>query len=211
MSLAAQIPETTARTPRACTRDEYLHHERSVETKSEYYEGEAWPMVGASLTHIRIVRNLLNQLVQHFKATSMEVLASDMRVRTGTAYFYPDIVIVDGEPKLEDTNQDTLLNPLVIIEILSPSTEAFDRGNKFSAYRKLPSLQEYVLVSQDQPRVELFRRVETGDQWLLTTSDGEEGTLKLIHDSNAPAASIQLRDIYENIKFAPLPPIVEQR
>lgn len=160
---------------RRYTPDEYLSLERAAATKSEYIAGEIFAMSGASLEHSIIAANLLRSLGRQLESDPCQPLGSDMRVQTGLAgpYFYPDVVIVCGEPLLRpDVHLDTLQNPTVIFEILSPATEALDRGEKFAHYRRTASLQEHVLVAQSQPRIERYTR--HGDGWLLTEFSGQE-------------------------------------
>jgi Uma2 family endonuclease len=151
------------------TPQEYLTLERQDEYKNEYFNGEMIPMTGASRKHNLIVTNLLRELSQQLKEESCEVYPSDMRVRVPATglYVYPDIVVVCGEPKLEDAFFDTLLNPTLLIEVLSESTAAHDRGKKFSDYRTAESLAEYLLIAQDECRVEQYIK-QAADSWLLS-------------------------------------------
>ncbi len=139
---------------------EYLAFERQSESKNEYFNGAIFAMTDVSRNHNLISLNLAAELRQALKGRRCEVYASDMRVklRHTSMYTYPDVTVVCDEPRFDDDNVDTLLNPTVIFEMLSPSTEAYDRGDKFAHYRRLASLQTYVLVSQDKIRVESFAR-----------------------------------------------------
>lgn len=179
------------------TPEEYLAFERKAEGKHEYFEGEVIAMTGASKNHNQIVFNLNGLLWTELRRSTCRGFAGDMRVRIpGRArYFYPDLVITCEEPRFEDREVDTLLNPQVVIEILSPSTETYVRGKKFAAYRRLESLREYVLVSQTAPQIEHFARVEHG--WLMTVVQGLDGELLL------PTAGcrLPLTDIYERVEF----------
>ena len=150
------------------TPEEYIALERKAHFKSEYFNGHIIAMAGASFKHSLIVSNISGELHVQFKGRGCSVHTNDMRVRPslGDAYFYPDVVVVCGEPEFEDDVFDTLLNPIVIVEVLSPSTERRDRGEKFTRYKHLMSLQEYVLVSQDKVWVEHHRR--HGTQWVLS-------------------------------------------
>src|SRR5262249_32000266 len=139
---------------------EYLAAERRSETKHEYLRGVVYAMAGASREHNRITLNLGAEIRAQLKGSPFEAFVSDMRVlveATGL-YTYPDVAVVGGERPFLDAEVDTLLNPNVLIEVLSPSTEAYDRGKKFAHYRRIPSLVEYVLVAQDRPLVERFTR-----------------------------------------------------
>jgi Uma2 family endonuclease len=157
--------------PKTClTPAEYLALERAAERKSEYLDGEMVPMPGASRYHNLIVTNLLAELHPQLKGRPCEVYPSDMRLwvpATGL-YTYPDVTVVVGEPALVDDYFDMITNPAVLIEILSPSTEKYDRGRKFDHYGTLPALREYLLVAQDQPLVEQFVRDAPQGDWRRT-------------------------------------------
>ena len=146
---------------------EYLAFDRAAAGKHVLWDGEVFAMSGASLAHNRIVRNLLRHLGNALEGMGCEVLPSDMRVRLGLRdrYVYPDVTIVCGPPRLEGED-DVLVNPNLVVEVLSPSTEAFDRGDKFVGYRSLASIREVVLVSQDARRVECYTR-QLDDSWIL--------------------------------------------
>ena len=147
--------------------EEYLHAERLAPHKSEYAAGELFAMAGASLFHNQIASNIIRAAGNRLKGKPCNVLGSDMRVSpTGKYYFYPDVSIICGQHKFLDDQQDTLLNPQVIFEVLSESTGDYDRGGKFVEYRKMASLQHYVLVSQDKVYVEHHTRQPNGS-WLL--------------------------------------------
>ena len=159
------------------TPEEYLARERLAEFKSEYYDGQIYPMnespqgmPGTTRPHNLIAGNLYREISIQFKERPCEAYISDIRVRVEATglYTYPDVVVVCGEPQFGDDSLDTLLNPNVIVEVLSPSTEAWDRGGKFAHYRRLESMSDYVLVSQDKVLVEHYTR--QGDKWLLTRS-----------------------------------------
>ena len=147
------------------TPQEYLDWERKQPFKNEYHKGQIIAMSGASRSHNRITVDITIQLGNQLMDGDCEVFAGEMRVRTSpeVSYFYPDVIVVCGEPRFEDDTFDTLLNPIVVIEVLSPSTAAFDRGEKFEHYKQLASLHEYILISQDRVRVEHYCRQET--QW----------------------------------------------
>ena len=162
------------------TAEEYLAMERSsLEGKCEFVDGQIFAMVGASREHNLIGVNIASELRTQLKDRPCETYANDMRVKAAEAkgYHYPDIVVVCGKPEFEDGHLDTLLNPTVLVEILSPSTEAYDRGGKFAAYRKIQSLHEYLLVSQAEPFIE--RYVRQGEAWVLTETAGLEGLVNL--------------------------------
>ena len=161
------------------TPEEYLTWERKQPFKNEYHNGQIVAMSGASRGHNRITLDTATQLNNQLMESECEVFASEMRVRTSPdiSYFYPDVIVVCGEPRFEDDTFDTLLNPIVLIEVLSPSTAAFDRGEKFEYYKQLASLQEYILISQNSVRVEHYCRQET--QWIHNTFQRLEDVLSL--------------------------------
>jgi Uma2 family endonuclease len=187
--------------------EEYLAIERQSDYRSEYFAGEMFAMSGASEAHNIIAGNLFFALRLALAGKSCQSYISDMRVRIARTglYTYPDVVVVCGERLFDDTENDTLLNPTLIIEVLSPSTEAYDRGRKFEHYASIPSLQEYVLVNQDQPSVQLYQRIP-GDSWRYISHSGIEATVNFtaVNASLALAvnASLALADIYEGITFS---------
>ena len=170
----------TTQTITYVTPDEYLAAERLSEVKSEYLDGVVYAMTGASLTHTQIVGNLTIELGTQLRARPCRVLPIDQKVRLPESrkFFYPDIAVVCGEVQYHDDRRDIILNPDLIIEVLSPSTEAFDRGAKFQAYQTLDSLKEYVLVAQDRPIVEQYVRQSDG-KWTYTAAVGLESSLAL--------------------------------
>lgn len=184
------------------TPEEYITLERKAipdfETvRSEYIKGKIIPRSSSNLAHNLITGNIVGELHTHLKTTECIVFANEMRVSIPMArsYFYPDVGVVCEEPCFEDEVFDTLLNPIVVIEVLSPSTEAYDRGEKFAHYRQLTSLQEYVLVAQDQVRVEHYRRQER--QWIFTDFEGPDERLLL----PSIECELPLQDIYERVTF----------
>ena len=152
--------------------EEYLALERKAEVRSEYLDGDMVAMSGGSREHNLIVTNLVSELRLQLKGRPCEVYPSNMRVKVSATglYTYPDVVVVCGEPTFEDESVDTLLNPTLIIEVLSDSTEAYDRGGKFAHYRKLASLMEYVLIAQTKPHVEYYVR-QPDNRWLLAETN----------------------------------------
>ncbi|MGA2146878.1 MAG: Uma2 family endonuclease [Bryobacteraceae bacterium] len=178
------------------TPEEYLEIERQAEIRSEYYQGEMFAMAGGSEAHNILVDNLVVAFRLKLRGGSCRSYSRDMRVQVSATgfYTYPDLVVVCGERKFLDEKRDTLLNPNLIVEVLSPTTEAYDRGRKFSHYRALESLQEYVLVSQDRIQVECFKRQAAG-QWLLTAASSLEDAVCL----DSVGCTIPLTDIYEDV------------
>jgi Uma2 family endonuclease len=178
------------------TPEEYLEIEREAETRSEYLDGEMFAMTGGSYFHNVILGNLVGELRQKLKGRSGTVCPNDQRVRvpeTGL-YTYPDIVVICGDPVFEDEGVDTLLNPLLIVEVLSPTTEAYDRGKKFEGYRTIPTLAEYVLVSQHKPLIEQYLR-QDGQHWLLTATSGRERSVSL----SSIRCELELAEIYDKV------------
>ena len=177
---------------------EYLELERAAEVKSEYLNGEIFLMSGASRRHNVITTNIVRELSAQLRGRPCETYMSDMRVQVSAAglYTYPDVVIVCNQPVFEDRHFDTLQNPTVIVEVLSPSTEAYDRGRKFEFYRKLPSLREYLVVSQDAPHIDRFVVDDLG-RWTLTDASGLDAAL----DVSSIDCSLRLADVYDRIEF----------
>ncbi len=180
---------------------EYLALERKAPTKSEYINGQIYAMSGASEAHNLITLNVAAEIRSQLRGRRCRVYASDMRVKVSETgmYTYPDVAAVCGEPHFEDSHVDTLVNPTIVVEVLSPSTEAYDRGEKFAHYRRLDSLMEYVLVAQDTARVEHFVRQDDG--WLFSEMSDLDGTLRL----TSIDCVVALRDIYENVSFDDAP------
>lgn len=177
---------------------EYLAIERRADFRSEYFEGEMFAMAGARYDHNRIKDNIAYETRAQLKGGPCIPITSDMRVKVSKTglYTYPDVVVVCGQPDLEDAHGDTLLNPKVIVEVLSESTEQYDRGKKFRHYRQIASLQEYVLVAHDRPLVESFVRQGDG-AWLLTEFPGLGNTFVF----GALPVQIKLEDIYAGVSF----------
>ena len=190
---------------------EYIALERKAipdadTVRSEYIKGEIIPMSGASRAHNIITGNIYARLHVQLRGGECEAYANDMRVSSPltSSYFYPDVVVVCEDPRFEDDVFDILLNPIILIEVLSPSTEAYDRGEKFSHYRHLTSLQEYVLVSQDKVLVERYRRPQkhetapvTAKDWIFTAFQALEDILPL----TAIQCELPLQEIYERVTF----------
>ena len=173
------------------TPEEYLALERNAEFKSEYIDGRIIAMTGAQRPHVTIVHNLDRELGNRLLDSGCEVYPTDMRVKISPSgrYVYPDLS-VSCDPQFEDSEVDTLLTPLVIVEVLSESTERYDRGEKFHHYRKIESLREYVLVSQETHRVESYTR--EGEFWRYSSVDDLDGVLVL----GSLGLEIPLRRIY---------------
>lgn len=188
------------------TAAEYLRLERSAGHKSEFVNGRIHAMTGASRAHNLIAGNIFGEIRARLRGRPCEVYVNDMRVKvrqTGL-YTYPDVAAVCGEPQFEDDAVDTLLNPSVIVEVLSDSTEKYDRGTKFSHYRRLESLREYILISQDGPSVEKF--VRANELWTLEEISGHGAVLTI----ESLDCSVSLADIYDRVEFPPgeLEPVI---
>jgi Uma2 family endonuclease len=175
---------------------EYLELERKAKFKSEYVDGTIVPMPGASRIH-NLIGSHVNRLIgNQLVGRPCEVYINDMKVWAPKSYSYPDVTVVCGEPLFGDIQTDILLNPIVIIEILSPSTEVYDRGNKFASYRQLENLQEYVLVSQKMPYIEVFKRQTNG--WHFSEVAGLENSLIL----ESIECTLKLSEIYDKVDFS---------
>ncbi|MFN7962195.1 MAG: Uma2 family endonuclease [Thermoanaerobaculia bacterium] len=167
--------------PQTClSATDYLAFEREAEERHEFVNGQIYARSGASPDHGLIATNLARELSLALKNKPCRVHATNLRVKVDETglYTYPDLVVVCGDSQFDDAKRDTLLNPLMLVEVLSPSTEAYDRGAKFEHYRRLPSLSCYLLVAQDKPHLELFRRLEEG-LWQLSEASGLEAGLAI--------------------------------
>jgi Uma2 family endonuclease len=182
------------------TPEEYLEIERRAERKSEYFQGEMFAMSGASRPHVLIVTSLVYELMLRLDAGPCEVYSNDMRLRVtpNGLYTYPDVMVACGEPQFADDQSDTLLNPVLIVEVLSASTEAYDRGKKFDQYRALPSLREYLLVAQDAPRIEQFTPQPDGN-WLRVETSGMDASVRLASID----CVLPLTKIYNKVNWPP--------
>lgn len=183
--------------PRLFTDDEYLLLEEHAESRSQFYYGEIFAMAGANRRHNIISTNVTASLHAQLRRRPCEVYQNDMRVKVHKNFYtYPDIVVVCGKPEIERKGGENLLNPTVLIEVLSRSTEKFDRNEKARQYRTLSSLKELVLISQDKPHIEHYARQESGS-WLITEITALETVLKL----NSIECELNLADVYEKADF----------
>lgn len=196
--------------PRARTRhsvEEYLVSERESEERHEYLDGQIYAMAGESPEHGAICTNIGGQLYAQLRGKRCQVFSKDMKVRSGPApklgqtakglYSYPDLLVVCGDLNFHDEHRDVLLNPSVVIEVLSPATEAFDRGEKWARYQTwLPELADYLLVSQTKPRIDHFHR-GAGGEWLYSLVNNLEDSLRL----DSVGCVLQLTDVYDRIIF----------
>ena len=180
------------------TPQEYLAIERAAEFKSEFFDGEMFAMAVISKDHSRITVNLTGGFHAAIRGKDCELFSSDLRVKVSAngLYTYPDLTIVCSPVDVEDEQADVLLNPTLIIEVLSPGTERYDRGKKFDLYREVDSLKEYVLISQDQYRVEQFLR-GNGSEWGYRVAFKEDDIVEF----PSVGCSIPLKDIYARVVF----------
>lgn len=180
------------------TVEEYLEMERKSQIKHEYYRGEIFAMSGASLSHNRIQVNFIGETRAFLKGKSCDVFGSDLRVHVPVngLYTYPDAIIVCGAPELGDNESDTLLNPAVIVEVLSKSTQSYDRGDKFNLYRAIPSLQEYILIASEAVGVEHYTRGQN-NSWLLQEYNQPDVVLPITTIN----FSLPLSELYAGVSF----------
>jgi Uma2 family endonuclease len=179
------------------TPEQYLEIERKADYKSEYYQGEMYAVAGARRGHNLVSGNVFYQLHHQLRQGPCEVYQNDMRVRVNATglYTYPDVAVA-CDPQFLDEQQSTLLNPTLIVEVLSPSTEAYDRGLKFKHYRTIESLREYLLVSSESTDVEL-RRLTPDGEWILRSTDRLEDVVEL----KSVGCQLSLADLYEKVEF----------
>ena len=178
--------------------EEYRILEEKSEVRHEYNNGQITEMTGGTINHNSILLNIIFLLKLSLRDTNYNIYSSDLRLfipsyNKGT---YPDIMIIDGEPLLHDDRQDEVLNPCLIIEVLSPSTENYDCSDKFFYYRSIPSFQEYLLISQSEYYVEYYQKIAE-NQWLLEEFKGQEQIIKLKEVN----LSLPLAECYQKIKF----------
>lgn len=189
--------------------EEYLSFEREAEERHEYLDGQIYAMAGESPEHGTVCINIAGQLYNQLKGSPCQVFAKDMKVRSGFApkpghrmkglFSYPDLVVVCGELKFHDARRDVLVNPKVIVEVLSPTTEAFDRGEKWQRYQTwLPELSDYLLVSQTKPLIDHFHRAADGG-WRYTLVNNIEADLTLASID----CTLRLADVYDRVTFPP--------
>jgi Uma2 family endonuclease len=181
------------------TPEQYLEIEREAEFKSEYFNGEMFAMAGAREAHNLLTTNVVGALHAQLRLGPCRTYANDMRVRVSATglYTYPDVIVVCGERHFLDDRRDTLLNPKLIVEVLSPTTEAYDRGRKFEHYKTIESIAEYLLISSDRVHVDLFRRQPDGD-WLLKSA----GRVEEVLDLESVGCRLSLADLYEQVELA---------
>jgi Uma2 family endonuclease len=186
------------------TPEQYLAAERAAEFRHEYYDGQMYAMSGGSYQHFQIIGNITAGLHTRLQKRPCAVGSSELRLRVSPDGLctYPDVIVICGDPRFVDDRHDTLLNPSLIVEVLSHSTEAYDRGFKSAQYRTVESLEEYGLVSQTEPRVEVFHRQPDG-HWLLSEAIGLEA---VCHFESLDCA-VPLAEIYAKVTFSPGGPL----
>ncbi len=180
------------------TPEQYLEQERKTDVRSEYFRGEVFPMEAAKLNHALVVANIIGELRSEAGKQNCLTLASSLRVAvtpTGL-YTYPDVTVVCGEPQFLDNFRDNLTNPKLIFEVSSPSTKDYDSGTKFTNYRTLPSLAEYITVAQDAPLIVQYV-LQSNRRWILTEIQGMDQVLRL----ESLDLEVPLSGIYQNVKF----------
>lgn len=192
MTLPHSVPHITS--------EEYLRRERDAPVKHEYYHGEVFAMAGGTPEHALIISNVTGELRNRLKGKPCRVYSSDLRVRIPrtTLYTYPDITVIYGVLQFDplDAEKQTVVNPTVIVEVLSPSTESWDRGGKFQSYRQVDSLREYVLVSSNRPTVEAFVR-QPDNTWNLSPADGRETVAAI----KSLGIELPLSEVYDGVEF----------
>ena len=191
------LPQTIER----CTPEEYLRRERQAVEKHEYYHGEVIAMSGGAPDHSLIISNVNGELRSRLKGKPCRAYESNLRIRIPrtTLYTYPDASVICGGLQFDplDTRRETVLNPTLIVEVLSPSTEAWDRGGKFDNYQQIESLREYVLVSVAKPRVEVFLRQPDGT-WTYSVAAGADSVARL----NSVGLELPLAEVYSGVEFS---------
>lgn len=198
------IPKTV----RQLTETEYLAIERAAEFKSEFFDGETFAMAGGSPMHSLIATNLASEVRTHLKGRPCVPFNSDLRLKIVASglYTYPDLSVVCGPLEFADEQEDTITNPTLLAEVLSDSTEGYDRGKKFEHYRQIPTLREYLLVSQKEPRIEQFVRGDDGE-WRLREAAGLEAQIQV----TSLQISLSLAEVFASVKFEASPLRVSSR
>jgi Uma2 family endonuclease len=203
MVIAQEKPQVATVTKTFVTLEEYRAIAETAKERYEYCNGEMIVMSGGTATHSRITVEITTCLNISVRGTNFQVYNGDMRIwipnfNHGT---YADVLVINGEPEFNDDRTDEILNPLLIVEVLSPSTEAYDRGDKFRKYRSIPSFCEYLIVSQAETYIEKYLRLEQGDRWQLQTYDQLDQIITL----ESLKIELPLQEIYRRIDFDHLP------
>lgn len=176
----------------------YLEMEESSETKNEYYKGEIFAMAGGTVPHNQIIANASIEIGSHLRGKKCQIFPSDQKIHieANSLFTYPDLSIVCGEPEGWNSRNDTITNPVVIIEVLSKATQGYDRGQKFKLYRDIPTLQQYILISSLEVLIEKYTRQSNGD-WLLQEITDKESTFGL----ETIDFSVPVSEFYRNVVF----------
>ena len=194
-------PESSDKQPKYLTVGEYLTLEQDTQTKYEYHGGWVTAQAGGSFNHgklsFRIARGLADGVES--KGSNCQAFSSDNRlyIEATSSYVYPDAMVVCGKEEFAEENKDSLTNPTLLVEVLSPSTEGYDRGDKFVKYQQIPSLKEYLLISQNEPTVELYTRNPEGSSWRYIRVSGLDQEITL----SSLAITISLAWLFQNIEF----------
>ncbi len=185
--------------PRTFSPKEYLALERSAAFKSEYLHGQIFAMAGGSRERSAITANVTGEMTQQLKGTPCQAHSSDLKVRTSIEglYAYPDLSIICGKPSFHDDQRDVVLNPIALVEVLSPSTESYDRGTKWVAYQQIETLRDYVMIFQTEPRIDLYSRPDKGD-WVLSTHNGLDAAVEI----PSIDCSLRLSEVYHRIELS---------
>ena len=180
------------------TIDEYLEFEEHADVKHEFIDGEMFLMAGGSINHNQIAVNTIINLGNKLKDKPCRVLNSDMRLHIDMfdLFTYPDVMVICGKPELYADRNDTVTNPVLIVEVLSPSTRNYDRSSKFTYYRSIPTLKEYVMIDQNKYHVEYYRKLKTGE-WLLSDHDSIESAFTL----QSLEIELSLKDLYQQVEW----------
>ncbi len=188
------LPQSTLR----LTEAEYLQMERAADFKSEFFDGEMFAMAGGTPEHSLIATNVAREFGNRLRGRPCVAYNSDLRIKVEATGLntYPDLSIICGPLQFSEGTNDTAVNPSVLVEVLSDSTEAYDRGRKFAHYRQIPTLNEYLVVSQKEPRIERFVKQSNG-QWVLSEASGLDGSL----DVPSLGITISLGEVFTNVRF----------
>jgi Uma2 family endonuclease len=180
------------------TVEEYLAMEEVAEYRSEYFEGEIFAMAGGSPSHDRIASQCDRVIGSAIESKGCETFTSSMKVRieNSKAYYYPDLSVACGEAEFDENGIGALTNPVLIIEVLSKSTEGFDRGDKFQRYKQISSFREYVMIAQSKPQIDVFYKTDAGF-WRIDNYEGLDAVMEL----RSLGIQVKLADIYKRVKF----------
>ncbi len=194
-----QILEANKTQKRTYTPEEYLALEETAEYKSEYHDGEIIPITGGTTNYNRITLNVCRKFPYTIKGQPYEIFAADVRlwIPATRRYVYPDVMVIQGKPIYQGKNTTTVTNPTMIVEVLSKSTAAYDRSDKFAAYRSIPSCQEYILIDQNRYHIEQYSKIRE-KQWKFTEYDSGQDVISLA----AVEFQFTLSELYEQVDFS---------